>query len=170
MLAEAHRQLNAAGALAAGMIVPDVAIAYRLGRVKLELDTRRLRGDSPMSENEVGEHLTAVERLATETQLRLALPEVIAGRGHLCVLNGDRHAADIALANSLAACARQGNALYPSSGRSLVGSLQCALHGRLDDEPEVKLPNPIELIGRRLEPDDLLVAMATMSSMLSVRG
>lgn len=169
-LAEAKRHLDAASALPAGMVVTDVAIAYMLGRVKLEVDNRRLRGHSSLSDYDLGDLLKRVERLADDSRLLLALPEVIAGRGHVRLLNSDRVGASAALAKSLDVCTRQGNMLYPTSPRSLVGYLRKLLYVEGHDESAVTMAKPTEFIGRRLEPDDLLAAMKNVSSMTSVRG
>ena len=164
-LAEAKRHLDAASGIPGGMVVPDVAIAHTLGRLKLEVDNRMLRSQSDLSDHEVGNLLKLAGRLVEDSRLRLALPEVIAGEGHLCLLTGNRSGAERALATSLAGCTRQGNRLYPSSPRSLVGSLRDLLGEQWHDMPLVTQASAAQYIGLPLDPDDLLVAMSAVASM-----
>lgn len=153
-LREAHRYLQKARAIEAGVAVPDVRIAYDLTALKAKWTQWRLGVEPELDINDFEETLTKLESLtAAENGASLALPEVRAARGVLWYAKGSTGEAAECLAAASAECVLQGNTLATLSPRSFVHMLGVAL-GVDSTMPACGIQDPVtEMIGRSLTPD-----------------
>jgi len=154
MLATQH--LEAASEIAGGMRVADVEIAYQLARFKVELVRRELdlvgRLDVPRLEGIVAR----AHALIQTSGLSLAGPEVISSRGVLAAERGDVADAAQQYDFAIEECARQGNALAPTSPRSLVNWLGRRLARAPEVAPTGSTLHLINLVGAELSTDWML--------------
>jgi hypothetical protein len=153
-IAFAEDRLVSARRVAAGMNVPDVAIAHALASVKAWLVSYELR-DSGRPETAQLEAL--VERavaILVSSELGLSAPEVVAAEGSLAYLRTWIGSARERYEEALRHCERQGNSLPRTSPSSIVNWLGTRL-GRIEGQ-RAALPArepPIEWIGVDMQPD-----------------
>ena len=119
-LTQADQHLDVARQIPNAMIVPDVEIEFQLTSVKTELVRRGLQPDRPLAVAEIDGMLKRAANLIEVSELRLAEPQLIAGRALLDLELGSPANAEAGWRRAIAECERQGNRLAASSPRSLV--------------------------------------------------
>ena len=119
----ARRRLEEASEFTAGISLPDVAIAYYLAWLKVELTHREVDPLASSDTAEVERVIDRVEALVETSGLALATPELVAARGVQAYLEGSIDQAQSSYRRATARCESQGHALAASSPRSLVNWL-----------------------------------------------
>jgi hypothetical protein len=151
VLATAH--LDAAGQVASGMSVTDVEIAYQLASFKAELVRTELDPAGQLDIARLESIVARVEVLIETLGLSLATPEVIAARGVLAFEEGSVEDAGAHWDRAISEARRQGNALTPSSPRSVVHWLGRLIERAATPAPTGLASDLIDRVGTPLSAD-----------------
>lgn len=151
-LTRATQHLDAASQVGSGMSVTDVEIAYQLACFKAELVRRELDPAGQLDIARLESIVARVDVLIDTSGLSLANPEVIAARGVLTVERGDADAC-VQWDRAIMECERQGNALTPSSPRSIVHWLGRRLGREPTAAPTGSPSDLISQVGAELSTD-----------------
>jgi tetratricopeptide (TPR) repeat protein len=151
VLAVGH--LDAAGQVAGGMSVTDVEIAYQLATFKAELVRTELDPAGQLDIVWLESIVARVDVLIETSGLSLATPEVIAARGVLAFEEGSVEDAGAHWDRAITECGRQGNALTPSSPRSVVHWLGRRIERDATPAPTGSASDLIDRVGTPLRAD-----------------
>lgn len=153
----ARERLDHARQFTNGMHLPDVAIAYHLAELKVNLTHLEVNVLAEPAITDLAGTIDDLEVLVRESELALALSEVTAARGIQAYLEGSMEQARHSYEQALSVCQRQGYALALSSPRSLVNWLGTHVGSSARSSPTGPTINLVELIGSDLS-DDWMIA------------
>jgi hypothetical protein len=155
-LIRADRRLDEARRIPVGMNLPDVTIAYLLGRLRSEVAHYEIYGEARLDRGEAERLLRRLEQIVESSGLALAAPDAIAARGAFAFLRSETDRAQECLTRAVAECVRQGNVLALESCRSFVGWLGRRFDSSVAVEPRAPTFEPIASVGESLDPDWML--------------
>lgn len=161
-VATALEHLERARLTAAGMNVADVAIAYQLARLKVELARHEIGVEADLNAAELAELVDRAAVLVSTSALALATPEVTAARGALACLSRELDRAEELYERAVRQCRAQGNALALLSPRSLISWLGRRLGRHAEAEPTGSRTDPVGLVGSRLRPQWMIERLGTL--------
>lgn len=160
----ARERLNYAYQFTSGIHLPDVAIAYHIAKLKIDLTHREVDVLANSASKDLTDDIDRLEALVQESELSLALSEVIAARGIREYLGGSFDKAHSSYARALSVCRRQGYALAVSSPRSLVHWLGTHVGARGQSSPSGSSINLIELIGSELSDNWMIERLSALGA------
>lgn len=153
----ARERLTQAKQRTTGMHLPDVAIAYHLAKLKVDLTHREVNALADPTTADLERTIDDLEVLMHKSELTLALAEVIAARGAQAYLEGSLDQARELHDKALSVCQRQGYNLAQISPRSLVNWLGVHAGAPMQEHSTRPTIDLVELIGSELS-DGWMVA------------
>jgi hypothetical protein len=146
------------------MTVPDVAIGHLMASFKAELVHDDLLGATRLLTPELAGLVERANALVQASGLNLWAPEVLAAKGILRHLSGERDLAADLHERALDACRRQGNLLSQVSHRSLISLLGLRLGSTPVAMAVAQRADLLGLVGLDLAPADLTACLKAVAS------